>query len=189
MAGHKKIKELIIPKNDSDNDNSVNYFIGCDCAKYSVNIVVLDNQSHLIEYKEIISKNKINSQRSKEIWKDLIDYFYFGIFGGERVKNNYNVIVGIESAIYLNNIKTTNDIQRTIVTTDLALSTDEQSCIEVDNRTWKKNVIGNGKASKEDIMQFCKTKWPGIFWVTQDMADAACIAFHMLKQYRVGEVF
>jgi Holliday junction resolvasome RuvABC endonuclease subunit len=45
----------------------------------------------------------------------------------------------------------------------------------VDNRAWKKVIIGKGNASKSEIMDFAISQWGGVF-SEQDYADAACIA-------------
>ena len=47
----------------------------------------------------------------------------------------------------------------------------------VDNKSWKKDVVGNGNSSKEQILSFAKAKWGDIF-KTQDEADASCLAFY-----------
>jgi Holliday junction resolvasome RuvABC endonuclease subunit len=45
----------------------------------------------------------------------------------------------------------------------------------VDNRKWKKVIIGKGNASKSEIMDFSISQWGDLF-PEQDYADAACIA-------------
>ena len=45
----------------------------------------------------------------------------------------------------------------------------------VDNTTWKKQVIGSGKATKDDIALFAIQQW-GQRGLEQDVYDAACIA-------------
>ena len=45
--------------------------------------------------------------------------------------------------------------------------------------SWKKRVVGNGRASKEDIANFVGLRWPTFFSQaegSQDLADAICIA-------------
>lgn len=45
--------------------------------------------------------------------------------------------------------------------------------------SWKKQVVGNGRASKEDIANFVGLRWPAFFSQaegSQDLADAICIA-------------
>lgn len=52
----------------------------------------------------------------------------------------------------------------------------------VNNMTWKKSVLGNGKATKEEIAEYARRMLglpPGL---SQDIYDAACIArFGLLK--------
>ena len=49
------------------------------------------------------------------------------------------------------------------------------SVVPVDNRSWKKVIIGKGNAGKPDIKKYAVEKWGDIF-PEQDYADAACIA-------------
>jgi len=49
------------------------------------------------------------------------------------------------------------------------------SIAAVDNRRWKKVIIGKGNASKSEIMDFSISQW-GDQFPEQDYADAACIA-------------
>ncbi len=46
----------------------------------------------------------------------------------------------------------------------------------VDSGTWKKQVIGGGKATKEEIAAFVVSKWDVGTDLQQDVYDAACIA-------------
>ena len=55
----------------------------------------------------------------------------------------------------------------------------------VDNGTWKKNIVGSGKAKKADIMEYAIEKW-GDKFPEQDYADAACIALYAVKETNNG---
>jgi len=45
---------------------------------------------------------------------------------------------------------------------------------EIHNKTWKKEIVGNGNATKKDIMQYIKDKFR-MYKISQDVADAICI--------------
>jgi len=57
----------------------------------------------------------------------------------------------------------------------LACATNHIECLSVDNRRWKKHVLGKGNSNKKDIKEFAIDKWGDLF-IEQDWADAACIA-------------
>lgn len=91
-------------------------------------------------------------------------------------------VVFIEQAVYVQNIKATLAI-------DAVINAVRFTCIRlgipyfiIDNKSWKKDVLGNGNASKEDIMRFAKVKW-GDEIKTQDEADAACIAMYGKRRF------
>lgn len=48
----------------------------------------------------------------------------------------------------------------------------------VNNSTWKKVAIGKGNASKDDIADFIKKKYPNTDFPNQDMCDATGIALY-----------
>ncbi len=55
----------------------------------------------------------------------------------------------------------------------------------VDNTTWKKQIIGSGKASKEEIEMFARDILNLPEGLTQDLYDASCIAqFGMMASGR-----
>ena len=55
----------------------------------------------------------------------------------------------------------------------------------VDNGTWKKQILGSGKATKDDILEYAIEKW-GDKFPEQDYADAACVALYSVKENRNG---
>ena len=148
--------------------------MGIDCSKYKVHMVILDNQSNVYKQYCVESKSKNELQRTVELNSGVENF----LLVESGVENPSNIISYIETAIYINNIKTTNDIQRTIVSTQLACNTLNVPCNGVDNQSWKKIVLGNGKSNKEDIWYFATNRWPDIHFAAQDYADAACIALY-----------
>lgn len=49
----------------------------------------------------------------------------------------------------------------------------------IPNKTWKKIIVGNGNAKKEQILEYAKKRWPEITF--QDQADAVCILQYALE--------
>ena len=87
--------------------------------------------------------------------------------------------VAIEGPVYSFNIKTTYELHRNIVISELVCSNLSIPIIQVDNKVWKKNVLGNGKANKEDIRKFFNMRWKDFDFLSQDFIDAFCIALHL----------
>ena len=81
----------------------------------------------------------------------------------------------VESAIFIQNPKSTMEIASVVGGVRLACATNEVKCLSVDNRHWKKHILGKGNCNKKDIKEFAVDKWGELF-VEQDWADAACIA-------------
>ena len=52
----------------------------------------------------------------------------------------------------------------------------------IDNRSWKKEIVGKGNAKKEDIKKYAIDKW-GEKFPEQDYADAACIALWNKRRF------
>jgi len=106
--------------------------------------------------------------------------------------------VYIEQAVYLQNVKVT-------LTIDAVVNGVRYACIDknipyfiIDNKSWKKDVLGNGNSSKEDIAKFSKTKWGDKFnkfsktkwgdkFKTQDEMDACCLAYFGYRRLNKGE--
>lgn len=60
----------------------------------------------------------------------------------------------------------------------------------VDNMTWKKRLIGSGRAEKEDIAQYVKGREPSLYDAcdgNQDLMDALCIYWYGQTDYPVIE--
>ena len=52
---------------------------------------------------------------------------------------------------------------------------EDNNCVLVQNKTWKKYTVGRGNAAKSDILEYANIFWHTQF-AEQDWADAACIA-------------
>ena len=96
----------------------------------------------------------------------------------DLISDGNKLIVSIESPIYFNNIKTSLEIARMVYAIELACSFNGITSFDVSPPVWKKLVLGNGKANKEDIKKFAYTKWSTTHFKVQDLCDAACIGFY-----------
>ena len=154
-------------------------YIGVDCGKFNIYTATLLEDSNLHELHGFGVANKNDIDRTYSFFNYLRDFF-----GGLKEKwGEEEIIVAVEGPIYSQNIKTTTDIHRNIIVTELAASECGISSFQYDNRTWKRAVLGNGKSSKEDISKFFDVKWKDSECfdsvLKQDEKDAACIALHL----------
>ena len=87
----------------------------------------------------------------------------------------------IENGIYIQNIKATNGIVQVIGMVKY-LCSKHCDILGIDNRSWKKDIVGSGNSSKEQIAAFAKTRWGESLPDEQDFKDAACICFYGLRR-------
>ena len=138
---------------------------GFDCSSKAIHLSLIDEDEDLVGLEKFESKDKDYETRFYEI----LDKFeaYSGIIDISTA--------AIESAIYIQNAKATIAIASVVAGVKLQLHRSGTPFASVDNRAWKKVIIGKGNASKSDIMAFAISKW-GDQFPEQDYADAACIA-------------
>jgi len=145
-------------------------YLGLDCSSKAVHGVIVN------DLEEIVSKLKFPSTL-----KDSFDNRLFQIFDNFSVylenELEYNDIrcAAIEAAIYIQNARTTMEISGVVSVAKYMLHTKGILCHPIDNRSWKKQILGKGNAGKPDIKKFAVDKWGDIF-PEQDYADSACIA-------------
>lgn len=147
---------------------------GVDCSSKSIAFVMIENNE--IRLKKLIeSSSKDPHTRVSELFLSFREFMKeLPIKPG---------IVFIEQALFLQNVKTTLMIDATINAVRFVCIENNIPCSIIDNRSWKKSVIGNGKASKEDIAQFVNLKWPDFGSTSQDLMDAASIAMFGVLRY------
>ena len=97
-----------------------------------------------------------------------------------------NGIAFIENSIYVQNFKTSVGITKTIGLVEALLGFHDVPYFPVDNKSWKKDILSNGNASKDEIMHFAKTRWGEEHITEQDYADASCIALYGVKRFGKG---
>jgi len=140
--------------------------LGCDCSSYSIGCVFLNGEG--------INPVTIHGGQQNDFDKRVSVMFHEF---RKLLKENKPKAVYIEGAVYLQNVKTTLMIARVI---DMIIA----NCIDqdvyyqvIDNKSWKKSILGNGKATKEQIANFAQKKW-GETLSTQDLYDASLIALY-----------
>lgn len=141
--------------------------LGCDCSTKLIGCSMLSDDGIIKLTTLLGGDSKDNETRAYKLYgliKELLD-----TWKPDRVY--------IEQAVYLQNVKVT-------LTIDSVVNGVKYACIDkgitywiIDNKSWKKDVLGNGNSSKEDIAKFAKMKWGEVF-KTQDEMDAACLAFY-----------
>ena len=138
---------------------------GFDCSSKAIHLSLIDEDENVTGLEKFESGDKDYETRFYEI----LDKFeaYSGIIDISTA--------AIESAIYIQNAKATIAIASVVAGVKLQLHRSGTPFASVDNRAWKKVIIGKGNASISDIMAFAITKW-GDQFPEQDYADAACIA-------------
>jgi len=138
---------------------------GFDCSSKAIHLSLIDEDENVTGLEKFESGDKDYETRFYEI----LDKFeaYTGIIDISTA--------AIESAIYIQNAKATIAIASVVAGVKLQLHRSGTPFASVENRAWKKVIIGKGNASKSDIMAFAVSKW-GDQFPEQDYADAACIA-------------
>ena len=158
-------------------------YLGFDCSSKAIHCVALDDEYNIITQKKWGSAYKTFEDRFNEItknfWKDLSKIYI-------SKSKNEKVYVAIEQAIFIQNPKTTVEIANVIGCVRTISNIRDYNVVMVDNRRWKKDVLGKGNAKKSDIMEYAIEKWGDVF-PEQDFADAACIAAWKVKERSNGE--
>ena len=147
-------------------------YVGFDCSSKAIHGVILDEEGNLVHQQKWASSKDNYHDRFIEIttnfWAD-----------NSRIKTILNekkqAFAAIEAAIYIQNPHTTLAIASVVGCVDFICSLGGFNAQLVDNRKWKKDLLGKGNAKKSDILTFAKNKWGDVF-EEQDFADAACIA-------------
>ena len=146
---------------------------GFDCSSKAIHLSLIDEDENVTGLEKFESGDKDYETRFYEI----LDKFeaYSGIIDISTA--------AIESAIYIQNAKATIAIASVVAGVKLQLHRSGTPFASVDNKVWKKIIVGKGNAKKSDIMAFAVSKWGEVF-PEQDYADAACIALWRKKDGR-----
>tara|TARA_R110002110_G_scaffold329864_4_gene541240 strand:+ start:225 stop:728 length:504 start_codon:yes stop_codon:yes gene_type:complete len=147
-------------------DNTPVFYMGIDCSSRAVHAVVLDFDERIIAKGKWFSTSSEFINRFPEMLTDFDDNL-------SKIKVTLNAAV--ESAIFIQNPKSTIEIASVVGAVNFICTRLAIECTLVDNRHWKKIVLGKGNLNKKDIKAFAVAKWGDVF-PEQDYADAACIA-------------
>ena len=151
-------------------------YLGLDCSSKAVHGVIVNDQE------ELISKLKFHSTPKDSFDSRLFQIFdNFGVYLNKELEYNGIQCSAIEAAIYIQNARTTMEISGVVSVAKYLLHTKGILCYPVDNRSWKKQILGKGNAGKPDIKKYAVDKWGDVF-PEQDYADAACIALWAKRQ-------
>ena len=142
-------------------------YLGLDCSTLAVHGVLISSDEKVVKQYKWGSKKKTFEERFPEI-----------LLGFSEELSRINIIdkAAVEAAIFVQNPKTTIAIAHVVGAVWFSLLKRGMiETIRVDNKSWKKETVGKGNASKKDIKDYAIDKWGDIF-PEQDFADAACIA-------------
>jgi len=144
-------------------------YLGLDCSTFAVHGAIVDTAENLISLHKWSSKQKNFEGRFPEILLGFSEDL-------SKIKVTVEIeFAALEAAIFIQNPKTTIAIAHVVGAAWLGLLDLGIPSILIDNRRWKKIILGKGNASKIDIKNFAIDKW-GERFPEQDYADAACIA-------------
>jgi len=159
-------------------------YIGFDCSSKAIHGVLLGEDGGLLDQESWPSSESTYHARFLEItanfWRST-----------SRIKTilteSKQAFTAIEAAIYIQNPHTSLAIASVVGCVDFICHVSGLQPVLVDNRKWKKEILGKGNATKADILKFAREKWGDVF-EEQDFADAACIALWCKERREKDEV-
>ena len=147
--------------------------IDLDSKKIAAVLFVDGEFSQLLFFQ---TKNKNIDERLYELYK------YFESMAIKHLKPDK---VFIEDSIYVANYKTSKALSESIGNVKLLCRLNKIPFELVSNKTWKKEIVGNGNASKEDIKKFVLNQKPDFIDEPQDIMDAYAICLWGVKNERI----
>ena len=155
-------------------------YLGLDTSSKAIHIVELDEDVNLINiYKAECSTKKAFKDRFPE----LMDNFARILV--EEIDIDTVDYAVIEEPIFAQNRNVVRTLSEVVGAVWATLCLSDIPTTLVDNGTWKKQILGSGKSTKDDIMKYAIEKW-GDNFPEQDYADAACIALYSVKENKNG---
>ena len=155
-------------------------YLGLDTSSKEIHIVELDEDVNLIK----IYKAECNHKKEfKDRFPELMDSFAKILVEDTYIDTvDYAVI---EEHIFAQNRNVVRTLSEVVGAVWATLCLSDIPTKLVDNGTWKKQILGSGKSTKDDIMKYATEKW-GDNFPEQDYADAACIALYSVKENKDG---
>ena len=147
-------------------------YMGIDTSTKALHVVLLNEDGSMHSQTKITNKLKDLDARFLKMSDDLYNF-------ASIIEVTASAI---EAAIFIQNPMTTIKLSAVVACAKYALHRAGLSIVPVDNRSWKKTIVGKGNAKKSDIMIHAKKVWGDVF-TEQDFADAACVAEWRRKTY------
>ena len=151
-------------------------FMGIDCSSRAIHAVLVDEEEKIVGQGKWRSSDSDFNIRFLEIEQK---------FSEDLSKIKLIKESAVEAAIFIQNPKSTMEIATVVGGVRLICYQNALECVPVDNRHWKKIVLGKGNLNKKAIKEFAVHKWGDVF-KEQDWADAACIALWIKRRYKNG---
>ena len=152
--------------------SSVRLIAGIDTSSKAVHMVVLNVRGELQMTAKWESDAKDSDDRMHEIFEDMFDDL-----GLKQI-----AFVAIEKPIYIQNPLSTVMLAKIVGVTQMMMWFHGVKYSLVGNTTWKKAVLGSGRATKAEILAWAENDADQIF-EEQDFADAYCIAKYAVKNF------
>ena len=124
-------------------------YMGIDTSTKALHVVLLNEDGSIYSQTKITNKLKDLDARIFQMSDDLYNF-------ASIIKVTASAI---EAAIFIQNPMTTIKLSAVVACAKYALHRAGLSIVPVDNRSWKKMIVGNGNAKKTDIMAHAKKVW------------------------------
>jgi Holliday junction resolvasome RuvABC endonuclease subunit len=157
--------------------------VGIDLDSRSIAISVVDGNHHPARMKRIECPKSITERAAiLRYLRDELDHHY-DWFTDQTVYIEAPVLAGAR------NIQSTIKVAMSfgVVLTHVGAW---RPVVEVAVSTWKKQTVGNGNATKDQVKDWLRAQHPEKSLQTmgdQNLADATCIALYGLHHQRVGD--
>ncbi len=144
-------------------------YLGIDCSTEAIHLAFLTDDGE-VDYTESVSGGA--SKDRNERFYQMIQRFRMAL---SEVPGDTTATV--EAPIHIQNALTTIGLAQVVGGVKLSLRDADIFFFEVDNKLWKKGVLGMGNASKEHIKKFAIKRWKIPKDWDQDFYDSVCIAY------------
>ena len=149
--------------------NAANMIAGIDTSTKAVHVAWFTNSGRFHSFDRFASNSKSPDIRLVGIGTALVDGF-------RKAK-----LVAIEKPIYVQSGLTTISLSKMVGLTQFITSSFSDKILLVDNKSWKKWIVGSGNASKPEIKEFAEAHLGQII-KEQDHADAYCIGLWAVEE-------
>jgi crossover junction endodeoxyribonuclease RuvC len=143
---------------------------GVDCSSKNIAVFIMDQDKKRLASFYFESTLKDPDSRLDQLigWADTdlsnaIDFYHISF-------------AAVENPVYLSNPIASSGIAQVIGYVKSVFARKRVPFMGIDNMSWKKAVLGSGKASKEEIMKLSVSNWGTDQIKNQDLADASCVA-------------